>query len=423
VTGTSGVIDLRLRVRLGELWDASSATTREENQMPSAPKIPRSTTDDHSREWAERRRILAQEQTGAVLEHVGSFSFDPGVLPGNIENFVGVAQVPIGLAGPLRVNGEYADGDFYVPLATTEGTLVASYSRGMRLISECGGAMTTVVEQFMQRAPAFVFANAREAREFGEWVDEHVSDIATAAESTTSVGKLTHIQQWAVARSLYLRFNYTTGDAAGQNMVGKATLAACEWIQANYDVPFFYVLSGAMDTDKKHSHLNMLHTRGKRVIAEAVFPTEALERIMGVDAASVAKARQVANVGSLLAAAAYNGPHSANGIASLFLATGQDEANVVESHGGFLATELLEDGSLYMSVTLPSLIVATYGGGTGLPTQRECLELLGCYGTGKANKLAEIVAATVLAGDISLACAVVAGDWVRSHDQMGRNRP
>lgn len=177
-----------------------------------------------------------------------------------------------------------------------------------------------------------------------------------------------------------------------------------------------------MDTDKKHSHLNMLHTRGKRVVAEAVFPGETFKAIMGTDIATVAKARQIANIGSLMAAAAYNGPHSANGIASVFLATGQDEANVVESHGGLLTMELLDDDALYMSVTLPSLIIATYGGGTGLPTQRECLELLGCYGKDKANKLAEIVAATVLAGDISLASAVVAGDWVRSHDQMGRNR-
>lgn len=210
----------------------------EENAMSAAPRIPRDKTDDYSREWAERRRSFVKEQTGADLDHVGSYSFDPEILPGNVENFVGVAQIPIGIAGPIRVNGEYADGDFYVPLATTEGTLVASYSRGMRLVTECGGVKTTVVEQFMQRAPAFLFADAREAREFGAWVDENFSNIRAAAESTTSIGKLVNIQQWSVARSRYLRFNYTTGDAAGQNMVGKATLAACEWIQDNYDVPF-----------------------------------------------------------------------------------------------------------------------------------------------------------------------------------------
>lgn len=386
-------------------------------------RIPRNTMDDHTNEMAQKRREFLQQQTGASLEHTGQYSIDPAILPGNVENFIGVVQMPVGIAGPVQINGENADGMFYVPLATTEGTLVASYSRGMRVINECGGVKTTVVEQFMQRAPAFIFSDAREAREFGAWVDANFEAIAAAAESTTSIGKLQHIHQWSVSRVRYLRFNYTTGDAAGQNMVGKATLAACEWIKANYPVQCEYLLSGNMDTDKKHSHLNMLHSRGKRVIAEIVLKQEVLAKIMKVDTHTLARATVLANTGALMAGAAYNGPHSANGIASLFIATGQDEANVVESHAGLLSHELLPNGDLYMAVTLPSLIVATYGGGTGLPTQRECLELMGCYGKGKANKLAEIVAATVLAGDISLGCAVIAGHWVSSHDKYGRNRP
>lgn len=386
-------------------------------------RIPRDAANDYSDEWAAKRRDFLEEKTGAKLTYTGGYSIDPGVLPGNVENFIGIVQMPVGVAGPVLINGEHAQGLFYVPLATTEGTLVASYSRGMRVINECGGVKTTVVEQFMQRAPAFIFADAREAREFGTWVIDNFDSIRAAAESTTSVGKLQHIHQWSVSRTRYLRFNYTTGDAAGQNMVGKATLAACEWIQANYPGKCEYLLSGNMDTDKKHSHLNMLHSRGKRVIAEIVLKKDVLERIMKVDTKTLARATVLANTGALMAGAAYNGPHSANGIASLFIATGQDEANVVESHAGLLSHELLDNGDFYIAVTLPSLIVATYGGGTGLPTQRECLELLGCYGKGKANKFAEIVAATVLAGDISLACAVIAGHWVASHDKYGRNRP
>lgn len=391
--------------------------------MTDDTRIPRNTMDDHTNEMAQKRREFLSQKTGSSLEHTGQYSIDPAILPGNVENFIGVVQMPVGIAGPVQINGENADGMFYVPLATTEGTLVASYSRGMRVINECGGVKTTVVEQFMQRAPAFIFSDAREAREFGAWVDENFEAIAAAAESTTSIGKLQHIHQWSVSRVRYLRFNYTTGDAAGQNMVGKATLAACEWIKANYPVQCEYLLSGNMDTDKKHSHLNMLHSRGKRVIAEIVLKREVLAKIMKVDTHTLARATVLANTGALMAGAAYNGPHSANGIASLFIATGQDEANVVESHAGLLSHELLPNGDLYMAVTLPSLIVATYGGGTGLPTQRECLELMGCYGKGKANKLAEIVAATVLAGDISLGCAVIAGHWVSSHDKYGRNRP
>ncbi|WP_026374809.1 hydroxymethylglutaryl-CoA reductase [Aestuariibacter salexigens] len=385
-------------------------------------RIPRHPENDYTDEMAKARRDFLKEKTGAELTHTGSYSIDTSVLPGNVENFVGIVQMPVGVAGPVHINGENANGLFYVPLATTEGTLVASYSRGMRVINECGGVKTTVVEQFMQRAPAFIFEDARQAREFGAWVEENFEAIKAAAESTTSVGKLQHIHQWSVSRSRYLRFNYTTGDAAGQNMVGKATLAACEWIKANYPVQCEYLLSGNMDTDKKHSHLNMLHSRGKRVIAEIVLKQDVLKRVMKVDTKTLARATVMANTGALMAGAAYNGPHSANGIASLFIATGQDEANVVESHAGLLSHELLDNGDLYMAVTLPSLIVATYGGGTGLPTQRECLELLGCYGKDKANKFAEIVAATVLAGDISLGCAVIAGHWVASHDKYGRNR-
>jgi hydroxymethylglutaryl-CoA reductase (NADPH) len=390
--------------------------------MTERLRIPRDPDNDYSGEWAARRRALIEKHCGSRLEHVGHFSLDPGQLPGNIENFIGVAQIPLGIAGPLRINGEHARGDFLIPLATTEGTLVASYNRGMRAISECGGVKTTVVEQFMQRAPAFIFADAREARDFGVWVDQHFEEIKAAAESSTSVGKLTHIQQWSVARTRYLRFNYTTGDAAGQNMVSKATYAACMWIKSAYPTSFRYQLSGNMDTDKKHSHINMLHSRGTRVIAEMVFKKDLLRQIMGVETRQLAEARHVANTGAMLAGAAYNGPHSANGIAALFIATGQDEANVVESHAGLVVSELLDDGDYYFSVTLPSLIVGTFGGGTALPTQRECLEMLDCYGSGKAKKLAEIVAATVLAGDISLACAVLAGDWVSSHEKMGRNR-
>jgi len=386
-------------------------------------RIPRDASNDHTNEMAKKRREFLKEKTGVDLKYTGEYTIDPAVLPGNIENFTGIVQMPVGVAGPVQINGEHANGLFYVPLATTEGTLVASYSRGMRVINECGGVKTTVVEGFMQRAPAFIFQDAREARDFGAWVNENFDSIKAAAETTTSIGKLEHIHQWSVSKTRYLRFNYTTGDAAGQNMVGKATLAACEWIKANYPVPCQYLLSGNMDTDKKHSHLNMLHSRGKRVIAEIVLKKEVLARVMKVDTRVLAGATVLANTGALMAGAAYNGPHSANGIASLYIATGQDEANVVESHAGLLSHQLLENGDFYISVTLPSLIVATYGGGTGLPSQKECLELLGCYGKGKANKFAEIVAATVLAGDISLACAVIAGHWVSSHDQMGRNRP
>lgn len=191
--------------------------------------IPRDRKDDYSASAMQRRREFLEEQTGASLEHLPRLSFDPGLTAGNVENLIGVAQVPVGLAGPLRIVGEHARGDFYIPLATTEGTLVASYSRGARVITESGGVRATIVKTSMQRAPVFIFANASQARDFGQWLAASFEEVRQVAESTTGYGRLVEIEQYNVGNLLNTRFNYTTGDAAGQNMTGKATHAACEW--------------------------------------------------------------------------------------------------------------------------------------------------------------------------------------------------
>jgi len=384
--------------------------------------VPRDRDNDYTREAAARRAEFVRGRTGATLEHVSSYSFDPSIAAGNVEHFLGVAQVPIGLAGPLLVNGEHAQGEFYVPLATAEGTLVASYNRGMRLLHEAGGVTTTVLDDRMQRAPAFLFPSAREAREFGRWLDEHFDEIKAAAETTTRSGRLQDIEQYSASRMLFTRFNYTTGDAAGQNLTGKATQAACRWIVEHYPAIEQYFLESNFATDKKSSQVNMLHTRGKRVVAEAVIPNELFQRIMRSDSGLMYRARQVSNLGGFMSGVNNNGAHSANGITAMFIATGQDAANVAESSAAYVYAELRPGGDYYYSVTIPSLIVATYGGGTGLATQRECLELLGCYGAGKVRKFAEIVAATVLCGELSLGSAIVAEEWVESHDLYGRNR-
>lgn len=386
--------------------------------------VPRHPDDDYSREAAARRRDFLAERAGARLDHVGRYSFDPSILPGNVEHFTGVAQVPIGVAGPLLVDGEHAQGEFYVPLATTEGTLVASYNRGMKLLHAAGGVTTTIVDDRMQRAPAFVFASARGARDFGAWLREHVGEIAAVAQETTRSGRLIEIEQYPASRILYTRFDYTTGDAAGQNMTGKATQHACRWILANYpgEIERFF-LEANFATDKKASRVNMLRTRGKRVVAEATIPDALLRSMMHTTSADIYRARQVSHLGGWQSGTNNNGAHSANGITAIFIATGQDVANVSESSVAFVYAELRDNGDYYYSITLPSLIVATYGGGTGLPTQRECLELMDCYGTGRVGKLTEIVAATVLCGELSLGSAIVAEEWVDAHDAYGRNRP
>ncbi|HEX4843918.1 MAG TPA: hydroxymethylglutaryl-CoA reductase [Limnobacter sp.] len=379
--------------------------------------------DNYTEEAARARREFLAQQTGAMLTHTGQYSIQAADVRNNTENFIGIVQMPVGVAGPVLIHGEHAQGWFYVPLATTEGTLVASYSRGMRMVSESGGVKVTVAEEYMQRAPVFEFEDARAASRFVDWLGHAEAEVRSQAESTTRFGKLTHIQHWQVARMVYTRFNYTTGDAAGQNMCGKATHAACQWILKNSpEAITYFALSGAIETDKKHSHMNLLHSRGKRVIAEATLKREVLQRLARTTPETMFKQRQRSAIGAQLAGSAYTGPHSANGIAALFIATGQDEANVVESHAGMVFMDITTEGDLYFSVTLPSVICATKGGGTGLPTQRECLKMLECDGDGQARKLAEIVGATVLAGDLSLLSAILSDEWVSSHDAYGRNR-
>jgi hydroxymethylglutaryl-CoA reductase (NADPH) len=205
-------------------------------------------------------------------------------------------------------------------------------------------------------------------------------------------------------------------------MVGRATFAACSWIIDNFPGIKHFYLESNFATDKKASQINIMRTRGKRVTAEALIKRDVLIQHMRVEPESLAYHYGVANIGAILSGANNNGAHSANAITAIFIATGQDVANVSESSAGIVYAELTPDKDLYFSITIPSLIVATYGGGTGLPTQRECLEILGCYGAGKVQKFAEIVAGTALAGEISLAAAISSSDWVSSHEQYGRNR-
>lgn len=387
-------------------------------------KIPRNSEDDYGVEIIKARQDFVEEYTGVKVKHLKHFSIDPNTLEGNCENFTGVAQVPIGFAGPIRVNGEFAKGEFLVPLATTEGTLVASYNRGIKALNMAGGVKATVVSDVMQRAPVFVFEDAREGRKFVQWIDEHFDEIKVEAEATSSIAKLRDIDPYTSNKFVYLRFNYRTGDAAGQNMVGRATFAACSWIIDVYEnekIKNFYLESN-FATDKKASQINIMRTRGKRVTAECTVPRMILEEHMRVEPELLTHHAGVANIGSILSGANNNGLHSANGITAMFIATGQDVANVSESSAALIYSEVTPEKDLYISITIPSLIVATYGGGTGLATQNECLEILGCAGEGGVNKLAEIIASVVLAGEISLGSAISSSDWVSSHEKYGRNR-
>ena len=389
-----------------------------------ARSIPydREGSNNYSAEMIGRRREFVETFTGVKLHHLAAYSFDPTITRGNVENFTGVAQVPIGFAGPLLVNGEYARGEFLIPLATTEGSLVASYNRGMKVLNLSGGVTCTISADCMQRAPVFVFDSAREARAFRDWVDAHLADIRREAEATSHVAKLLYVDPYLSNKFAYLRFNFATGDAAGQNMVGRATQAAAAWIREHAPGVRTFYLESNFATDKKASHVNVLRTRGKRVTAEAVIPRDVLRTQLRAEPEMLQHHAGVANVGALLSGANNNGLHSANAITAMFIATGQDVANVAEGAAALIYTEITPARDLYLSITIPSLIVATHGGGTGLATQRECLEVLGCWGNGKVNKLAEIVAGVVLAGEISLAAAISSQEWVAAHERYGRKR-
>ena len=393
-----------------------------EESHPDRVHVPHSDVDDYTADLVAQRQAFVKEVSGVELEHVARFSFEPHAVKGNIENFTGVAQVPMGFAGPIHIDGEHAQGEFLVPMATTEGTLVASYNRGIKVINLAGGAKCTVSGDAMQRAPVFVFDSAREARDFVVWIDEHTDAIRAEAEATSSVAKLLDIDAYLTNRFAFLRFNFSTGDAAGQNMVGRATFAACNWIlERATDVRSFY-LEANLATDKKHSQINLMRTRGKRVTAEATIPRDVLVTHLRVEPAALHRHASLGTVGAVLSGASNNGAHSPNGITAMFIATGQDVANVAESSAGILYSELTDEGDLYLSLTIPSLIVATHGGGTHLPTQQEALRVLGCTGRGSVRKLAEIMAGVALAGELSLGAAISSPDWVSSHERLGRNR-
>lgn len=384
-------------------------------------KIPKKRDDDYSRAAIEARIKFLKKQSGYPIEYLQSSSVDPGLTRGNIESIIGFAQVPVGVIGPLKVNGEHAKGSFYVPMSTTEGALISSYNRGARAVTLSGGANVVVSKDNIQRAPYFVLKDVFRAKEFVTWLEENFDKIKQVADSTTKHGKLSGYNTYIQGRIVYVRFSFSTGDAMGMNMITRATQEACKFINNHFPLNGFAIESN-MAVDKKPAYINTVLGRGKTVTAEVLFKEKVLARFLHTSANKIDMAyrRQVA--GAQMAGVLGSNGHVANGVAALFLACGQDMANVSESCIGYIYTEVLGD-DLYVSLQIPSLVIGTVGGGVSLPTQRECLEIIGCHGQGKALKFAEVVAATILAGEISLAAAIVAGDFVTAHEQLGRNRP
>ena len=341
----------------------------------------------------------------------------------NIENYIGTVKLPIGLVGPLRVNGLAAQGDYYVPLATTEAALVASYHRGASVVTLAGGCTTLLLNEGVGRAPAYAFRSLLEAGNFVQWCLAHVEDLRAVADATTHHGRFRDLRFTIEGNHVYLLLEYLTGDASGQNMVTIATQAVCDHIAANCPVkPQYFFVEGNMSGDKKASAQSFQSVRGKKVSAEVRLPARLVERHLHTTPAKMVDYWRMSILGGVLSGTIGVQGHYANGLAALFIACGQDAACVSEAAVGVTRFEVGPEGELYAAVTLPNLIVGTVGGGTGLPSQRACLEILGLAGTGHARALAEVCAALALSGEISIIAALSAHQFSQAHARLARGR-
>ena len=340
---------------------------------------------------------------------------------GAIENFIGTVKVPVGLAGPLRVNGVHANGDFYVPLATTEATLVASYSRGAQLVTEAGGCAALVLNEGVSRAPGFAFDTLGDAAMFVAWASASFEVFRAVAQETTRHGRLLDMQLTVEGNHVYVIFDFLTGDAAGQNMVTIATDAICRHIAAHAPVPpRRWFVEANMSGDKKATSHSFMSVRGKKVSAEIVLPAALIEQRLHTTAKAMLDYSCMSVFGGVMSGSIGVQGHYANGLAALFIACGQDAASVAEAAVGVTRFEPRDGGALYAAVTLPNLIVGTVGGGTSLPSQRACLDMLSLAGPTHARAFAEVAAAVALAGELSIIGAMAAGHFTDAHRRLAR---
>ena len=363
------------------------------------------------------RRAWLAHNVGRSMDAAAEAAFTPEEVRGNIENLVGAVHVPLGIAGPIRVNGEHARGLYYVPFATTEGTLVSTYQYGMRAITEAGGANAQVLGDSLDITPCFMLASGRDAIAFSQWLEDHLSELKDVAAETTAHGRLVELHTHVFGRRVFARFAFTTGDAMGMNMVNIAVDQVCRHATEMTDCERYYLRCN-YSSDKKPAAINLFRTYGKDVAIDFTLPAAVAETYLGVDSHDLLDFVAAGRQGAMQAGALGMNAHFANGLAAIFIACGQDVAQVVNASIGFIDVEPGDKGDdLYVFARLQNLVVGTVGGGTGLPTQSACLDLLDCRGDGTAPKFAEIVAATVVAGDLAIAAALANGRFIEAHRQ------
>ena len=374
---------------------------------------------------AAARRHRVENETGANCETIGSYGFPAETAEANIENMIGAVQIPVGVVGPVAINGGALSGERYLPLATTEGALLASVNRGCSVLTRSGGATVRVTKSGMTRAPVFRVDDVAEALALVEWVRDNERVLREAAEATTNHGELQGVTPYVVGNNVYLRFRFDTKDAMGMNMVTIATKAACDRVEAETTASLV-ALSGNLCTDKKPAAINAVEGRGRSVTADVVIDRDVIADALHTTPEAIAEINVRKNlIGSAKAGALGFNAHVANAVAAMFLATGQDEAQVVEGANAITTAEVTDDGDLYCSVSLASLEVGTVGGGTKLPTQSEALDILGVRGGGdpagsNADALAEAIAVAALAGELSLLAALGSRHLSSAHESLGR---
>ncbi len=400
---------------LGERLEPS-----DESLSPRLTGATRITPEAYERRW----QIIGGSEASRDVLLDASAQRDASLFSQNIENFIGTAKVPLGVAGPLRVQGLFARGDYYVPMATTEAALVASCTRGAQAISRAGGARTAVINEGVGRSPAFAFETFAAAGRFVAWATQQFDSIREAAERTTRYGKLVDLKVSIQGNHVYLLLEYEVGDAAGQNMVTIATEAACRWIVDHAPVtPAFWFVEANMSGDKKATPQSFLGVRGKKVIAEVVLPAELVATRFHASVTRMVQYYRMSATGGVMSGALGIQGHYANALAAVFIACGQDAACVAEAASGVTRMEATDAGDLYTSVTLPNMIVGTVGGGTGLPSARACLDLLSLPEECPANAFAEVCGALVLAGELSIIGALAAGEFASAHQRLARGTP
>jgi hydroxymethylglutaryl-CoA reductase (NADPH) len=377
-------------------------------------RIPHDARRDYDEDYVAERRGWLSRQTGTTFSHISRYSIRPDETRGNIENFIGVAQIPLGLIGPLKIQGKFTEGTFYVPFATTEGAMVLTYQRGAIAITKAGGARTSIIKDANHLDPVFIVKNLEEAENLVAWVETHFDQLKEKVSEVTDHGKLLEVIPFILGRRVALKIAFSTQDAMGGNMIGIATEKVCQFI-AEHVAHEKYLLRSNLSSEKKASGVNLLFGYGKTVLAEAVLPRKIVTRHLNSSPEDIHAAWHSWALGSFQAGMLGINAHLANGAAAIFMACGQDVAHVANASVGITMLEMTGDGDLYIAVKLPNLIVGTVGGGTALGTQRECLEMIGCFGKGKSGKFAEILAASLLAGEIGICAGITTDQFLDPH--------